>query len=248
MAWSRLASATGPSCCRRSRTSRPARPASFTRTEPCRWARREQGTARSDFFVCIGDASYLDANLAAPGDGAGFAAFGHVVEGMDVVRKILALPTSPTEGAPEMAGQVLSPPVPIISARRARAAATAPTPPAATPRRSRHARTEAMSEIHKFSLRYDPGEDRLAWDLEADDGGVTRLWLTQRLCRNFIEAIIPVLTKAAPATWPPSTSPPSSRSSRSPRSATGGPRRRGADAAIDRPDLVRSRRARAATC
>ncbi|HWA60069.1 MAG TPA: peptidylprolyl isomerase [Caulobacteraceae bacterium] len=94
-------------------------------------ARREQGTARSDFFVCVGDASYLDADPKAPGDNAGFAAFGHVVEGMDVVRKILALPVSPTAGAPEMAGQMLEPAVPIVTARRSPMPAPAAAPPAA---------------------------------------------------------------------------------------------------------------------
>jgi peptidyl-prolyl cis-trans isomerase A (cyclophilin A) len=38
---------------------------------------------------------------------------------MDIVRRILGLPTSPTAGGPDMAGQMLDPPVPIISARRA---------------------------------------------------------------------------------------------------------------------------------
>lgn len=82
-------------------------------------ARRAPGTATSDFFICVGDAAYLDADPRAPGDNLGFAAFGQVIEGMDVVRKILALPTSPTKGAPDMAGQMLEPPVPIVSARRA---------------------------------------------------------------------------------------------------------------------------------
>ena len=82
-------------------------------------ARRELGSARSDFFICVGDASYLDADPKAPGDNQGFAAFGRVVEGMDVVRKILSQPTSATAPIPEMAGQMLDPPVPILTARRA---------------------------------------------------------------------------------------------------------------------------------
>jgi peptidyl-prolyl cis-trans isomerase A (cyclophilin A) len=81
-------------------------------------ARREQGSATSDYFICVGDAPYLDANPSQPGDNAGFAAFGRVVEGMDVARKILAMPTSPTEGSAEMKGQMLEPPVPIATARR----------------------------------------------------------------------------------------------------------------------------------
>jgi len=82
-------------------------------------ARRAPGTATSDFFICVGDAPYLDADPSAPGDNLGFAAFGHVADGMDIVRRILGLPTSPTAGGPDMAGQMLDPPVPIISARRA---------------------------------------------------------------------------------------------------------------------------------
>lgn len=81
-------------------------------------ARRAPGTATSDFFICVGDAPYLDADPKAPGDNLGFAAFGHVTGGMEVVRAILSLPTSPTAGGPEMAGQMLDPPVPIVSARR----------------------------------------------------------------------------------------------------------------------------------
>ena len=82
-------------------------------------ARRAQGSATSDFFICVGEAGYLDADPTQPGDNAGFAAFGQVVEGMDVVRAILALPTSPTAGGPEMKGEMLRPPAPILSARRA---------------------------------------------------------------------------------------------------------------------------------
>ena len=82
-------------------------------------ARRAPGTATSDFFICVGDAPYLDADPSAPGDNLGFAAFGHVTDGMDVARKILALPLSPTKGGPDMVGQMLDPAVPIASARRA---------------------------------------------------------------------------------------------------------------------------------
>jgi peptidyl-prolyl cis-trans isomerase A (cyclophilin A) len=81
-------------------------------------ARTAPGTATSDFFICIGDAPYLDANPAAPGDNLGFAAFGRVVEGMDVAKKILALPTPGKAINPVMKGQILDPPVPITSARR----------------------------------------------------------------------------------------------------------------------------------
>ena len=41
--------------------------------------------------------------------GSAIAVFGRVVEGMDVVRRILAAPTSPTEGEGVMRGQMLAP-------------------------------------------------------------------------------------------------------------------------------------------
>lgn len=81
--------------------------------------RNAPGSATSDFFICVGDAPYLDADPAGAGDNLGFAAFGRVVEGMDVVRKILALPTPGKATNPVMAGQILDPPVPILRARRA---------------------------------------------------------------------------------------------------------------------------------
>ena len=81
-------------------------------------ARNGPGSATSDFFICIGDAPYLDANPAGAGDNLGFAAFGRVVEGMDVVKTILALPTPGKAINPVMKGQILDPPVPITSARR----------------------------------------------------------------------------------------------------------------------------------
>jgi peptidyl-prolyl cis-trans isomerase A (cyclophilin A) len=80
--------------------------------------RHAPGTATSDFFICIGDSKYLDADPAAPGDNLGYAAFGQVVQGMDVVKKILVLPTSPTKGVGPMKGQMLEPRVPIKTARR----------------------------------------------------------------------------------------------------------------------------------
>ncbi|MDP8915861.1 MAG: peptidylprolyl isomerase [Pseudomonadota bacterium] len=76
------------------------------------------GTARGDFFICVSDLPYLDARPGAPGDNLGFAAFGQVVAGMGVVRRILASPTSQTAPFPDQKGQWLKPPVPILSARR----------------------------------------------------------------------------------------------------------------------------------
>jgi peptidyl-prolyl cis-trans isomerase A (cyclophilin A) len=46
------------------------------------------GTATTEFFICIGDQSALDAGRRGTSDGQGFAAFGKVFKGMDIVRKI----------------------------------------------------------------------------------------------------------------------------------------------------------------
>ncbi|HEY5412724.1 MAG TPA: peptidylprolyl isomerase [Caulobacteraceae bacterium] len=81
-------------------------------------ARFAPGTGRADFFICIGDAPNLDANPAQAGDNLGFAAFGRVTDGMDVVRAILALPTGGVARNPTMAGQILDPPVAIVTMRR----------------------------------------------------------------------------------------------------------------------------------
>lgn len=75
------------------------------------------GQATGDFFVIVGDLSSLDAGKMAPGN-PGFAVFGRVVEGMDVVLAILDAPKSPTAGEGVMRGQMLDPRVPIVSARR----------------------------------------------------------------------------------------------------------------------------------
>lgn len=84
--------------------------------------RHAPGTAQADWFICIGDMSYLDADAKQPG----FAAFGHVVSGMDVAQKILGLPTDPNRGEGAMKGEMLVRPVKIVSVRRA--AALGPTP------------------------------------------------------------------------------------------------------------------------
>lgn len=82
-------------------------------------ARFDPGTAKCEFFICVGDSPYFDADPKQPGDNQGFAAFGRVVEGMDVVRLLHQLPTSPTEGeAFGMKGQILAPPVPITAIKR----------------------------------------------------------------------------------------------------------------------------------
>jgi len=81
-------------------------------------ARFDPGTGDGDFFIIVGNLPGFDAGRAAPGD-PGFAVFGRVIEGMDVVRAILAAPKSATEGEGFMRGQMLDPRVRIVSARRA---------------------------------------------------------------------------------------------------------------------------------
>jgi peptidyl-prolyl cis-trans isomerase A (cyclophilin A) len=76
-------------------------------------------SATSDYFICIGDSPYLDSDPTKPGDNAGYATFGRVVEGMDVVKKILVSPVSPTLGTGAMKGQMLSPRIKLMTARRA---------------------------------------------------------------------------------------------------------------------------------
>jgi peptidyl-prolyl cis-trans isomerase A (cyclophilin A) len=72
-------------------------------------ARDGPDTATGDFFVCVGDQPELDFGGKRNPDGQGFAAFGRVVRGMDVVRRIQQGPAD---------GQTLTPPVTIRSARR----------------------------------------------------------------------------------------------------------------------------------
>ena len=55
-------------------------------------ARLEPGTASSEIFICINDQPELDYSGKRNPDGQGFAAFGKVISGMDVIRKIQLLP------------------------------------------------------------------------------------------------------------------------------------------------------------
>ena len=82
-------------------------------------ARFAPGTGQADFSIVLGDGTYLDADPTKPGDNLGFAAFGRVSEGLDVVKAILALPTDGVAKNPSMKGQILSPPVKIVTMRRA---------------------------------------------------------------------------------------------------------------------------------
>jgi len=81
-------------------------------------ARAEPGTAAPEFFIVVGDNPKLDFGAARYPDLQGFAAFGQVIEGMDVVRTIVAAPTSRTTGAAYMQGQALNEPVAFTVIRR----------------------------------------------------------------------------------------------------------------------------------
>ena len=73
-------------------------------------ARGAPDSATSGWFICINDQPSLDFGGARNPDGQGFAAFGRVVQGMDVVRKI--------QRAPNTDAQRLTPPIRIVKAAR----------------------------------------------------------------------------------------------------------------------------------
>lgn len=81
--------------------------------------RLEPGSGRGEFFIVVGDIPAMDADPSQPGDNAGYAAFGHVVQGMDIVRPILDRPISPTLGQPGLRGSMLATPIKILTIRRA---------------------------------------------------------------------------------------------------------------------------------
>ncbi len=82
-------------------------------------ARYAVGTASNEFTIVVGDMTYLDAGGTATPDKQGYAVFGHVVSGMEVVHKILNGTISKAKPGPgEWAGETLAAPVVITSARR----------------------------------------------------------------------------------------------------------------------------------
>ncbi len=97
-------------------------------------ARFVPGTARGEFTIMLSDMPGLDADPKAsdPELQAGYAAFGRVVEGMDVARKIFDLPISPTAGEGLLKGQMLARPVKVLTVRRVTMPA-APLAPAPSP-------------------------------------------------------------------------------------------------------------------
>ncbi len=81
-------------------------------------ARLAPGTATAEFFIVLGNLPGMDAQPNAPGDNQGYAVFGRVIEGMDVIRAILDQPRSPTAGEGVMKGQMLDKTVKILTVRR----------------------------------------------------------------------------------------------------------------------------------
>jgi peptidyl-prolyl cis-trans isomerase A (cyclophilin A) len=80
-------------------------------------ARRELGTGSAvAFFICIGDQPELDFGGRRNPDGQGFAAFGRVHKGMDIVRNIWMQPTVGTDGS--IGAQTIASPIRIETAIR----------------------------------------------------------------------------------------------------------------------------------
>jgi peptidyl-prolyl cis-trans isomerase A (cyclophilin A) len=84
-------------------------------------ARNDPGTATGDFSILVSAQPGLDADPTSADANAreGYAAFGHVTKGMDVVRAIFAAPVDPDKGEGWMKGQMLAKPVKILTVRRA---------------------------------------------------------------------------------------------------------------------------------
>ncbi len=80
----------------------------------------EPGSATGDWSILLGDMYGLDADPdnEDPARRAGYAAFGHVVSGMEVVEAIWNAPIDPEKGEGWMKGQMLAEPVKILSVRR----------------------------------------------------------------------------------------------------------------------------------
>ena len=80
-------------------------------------ARGAADSATSGWFICINDQPSLDFGGMRNPDGQGFAAFGRVVSGMDVVRKIQAAPSATTR-VTNAEAQRLTPPIKIVKVAR----------------------------------------------------------------------------------------------------------------------------------
>ena len=97
-------------------------------------ARYAPGTATGDFSIMIADMRGLDADPANKDDPAGYAVFGKVSDGMEIVTKIYNSPISTTLGQGFLRGQMIAAPVKIITARRVKLRVATPVPaPLPTP-------------------------------------------------------------------------------------------------------------------
>ena len=123
------------------------------------------GTAQADWVICIGDMSYLDATATDPG----FAAFGHVTDGMPVARTILGMPTDPNKRRRRRRkGEILVKPVKHLSRSGA--------PPAAGIRQ----RGQGQRGLLALRLRDPGGAGRLdaRHQLTASGSAVDVPWVT----------------------------------------------------------------------
>ncbi len=83
------------------------------------YARLQPGTAGSEFFFNVSDNPMLDSDAGTPGrDGFGYATFGRIVQGMDVLRRVHQMPTNAPTDIELVRGQLLDEPVLIRSVRR----------------------------------------------------------------------------------------------------------------------------------
>jgi peptidyl-prolyl cis-trans isomerase A (cyclophilin A) len=80
-------------------------------------ARSTPDSASSGWFICINDQPSLDFDGKRNPDGQGFAAFGRVIKGMDVVRRIQQAPSS-ADRSSNAAAQRLTPPIKIVKVSR----------------------------------------------------------------------------------------------------------------------------------
>ena len=76
-------------------------------------ARGEPNTATSEFFICIGAQPSLNFGGLRNPDGQGFAAFGRVIKGMDVVKKTHQIREALEVDDNYVKGQILAKPVTI---------------------------------------------------------------------------------------------------------------------------------------
>jgi peptidyl-prolyl cis-trans isomerase A (cyclophilin A) len=65
-------------------------------------ARQEPGTANTEFFICVGDQPGFDFGGENNPDGQGYAAFGRVVKGMNVVNRMYVAPERDGQFTPQI--------------------------------------------------------------------------------------------------------------------------------------------------